>query len=358
MRKNQRLDLIKRLCCWTLSAACGFSWLVSPVALADARSSDTSVQDRLEELQSIMRSAAVNGISSADQERLAAMNSTQRNSAANNADASSANNGNAERRAPEDPLFAQTVQQLIPMSPRQINKLKEVYAETQAAAALPPGASAKPTASALAVDLSPNATPPVIRLGAGYITSLVFLDSSGQPWPIAAYSLGDPNSFNVQWDRKGNTLLIQSSTFFRNSNLAVMLRDLNTPVMITLMSGQKVVDYRVDLRVPGAGPNAVFLRNSVTNNSDPTLLDLLNGVPPATAKEIKVQGVDRGEFRAWMFNKRLYIRTSLHIISPGWQSVMGSVDGTRAYCMTYAPVLLVTRNGSDQLINLSLEPQN
>src|SRR3990172_616860 len=112
---------------------------------------------------------------------------------------------------------------------------------SSASSAVPP----KPTSTSLLVDLSPKAVPPVIRLGAGYITSIVFVDTTGQPWPIAAYSIGDPSAFNIQWDRKGNTLLIQASAFYKRSNLAVILRDLNTPVMITLISGQEAVDYRV-----------------------------------------------------------------------------------------------------------------
>ncbi len=332
---------------WLMSA---MVWSMSVMGLDQA---PASTQERMAELQSIMRNAATNGINEVDYNRVMSLGDGNSSVGEARVAISERVNTNEQRRAP-DPAFAETVKQLIPMSPEQINKLKEVYAETQAAAAMPPGSEAKPTASALAVDLSPNATPPVVRLGGGYITSLVFLDASGQPWPIAAYSLGDPNSFNIQWDRKGNTLLVQSSTFFRNSNLAVILKDLNTPVMVTLMSGQGAIDYRVDLRVPGFGPNAVFLRNSVSETADPLLLDILNGIPPAQAKEIKISGVSSSECRAWMLNKQLYVRTTMHIISPGWQSVMGSVDGMRAYRMQYAPVLLVTRNGSDQLINLSL----
>ncbi|WP_306686756.1 DotH/IcmK family type IV secretion protein [Candidatus Coxiella mudrowiae] len=46
------------------------------------------------------------------------------------------------------------------------------------------------------VNLSPGATPPIIRLSSGFVTSLVFLDSKGAPWRIQACDLGDPNSFN------------------------------------------------------------------------------------------------------------------------------------------------------------------
>ncbi|MBU0743830.1 MAG: DotH/IcmK family type IV secretion protein [Gammaproteobacteria bacterium] len=251
-----------------------------------------------------------------------------------------------------DEAFSNVVNQMLPMSPQQVSKLREVFIDSQLAASTPPGVPPKPTSTSLLVSLSPQATPPVIRLSAGYITSLVFVDSTGQPWPIASYSIGDPSAFNIQWDRKGNTLLTQSSTFYKRSNLAVMLRDLNTPVMITLISGQQAVDYRVDLRIPGFGPNAVFVQNGIPDATNPVLLEVLNGVPPRGSKEIKVGG---GDAQAWLLNDKLYLRTNLTIISPGWQSILSSIDGTHAYQLQPAPIILVLQKGKDKILTLKLE---
>lgn len=262
------------------------------------------------------------------------------------------NNVAQKQNSVYDEAFSNVVNQMLPMSPEQIAKLKEVFIESQLSAAIPPGTPSKPTSSSIVIDLSPQATPPVIRLGAGYITSLVFLDATGQPWPIAAYSIGDPGSFNIQWDNKGNTLLIQSATFYKRSNLAVMLRDLNTPLMITLISGQEAIDYRVDLRVPGLGPNAVFMQSGIPESSDPVLLDVLNGIAPKGSKELKVVG---GECQAWLRQSKLYLRTKLKVISPGWHSIMSSIDGTHAYQMPATPIILALQNGRDKTVNLMLE---
>jgi len=252
-----------------------------------------------------------------------------------------------------DAAFSGIVGEMLPMSPAQIKKLGEVFKETQLAVATPPGSPPKPTTSSLLVDLSPQATAPVIRLSAGYLTSMVFIDATGQPWPIAAYSVGDPTAFNIQWDRKGNTLLVQSSTFYKRSNLAVMLRDLNTPVMITLLSGQQAVDYRVDLRVPGIGPNAVYVQNGIPDTINPILFDVLNGVAPKGSKELKVTG--GGITQAWLLNKKMYLRTNLTITSPGWQSTMSSADGTHAYQLQPVPVILALQHGKDKTIRLMIE---
>lgn len=252
-----------------------------------------------------------------------------------------------------DEAFSGVVGQLLPMTPDQVMKLREVFTASQEAAANPPGIPPKPTSTSLLVNLSPQAVAPVIRLGAGYITSLVFIDATGQPWPIAAYSVGDPASFPIQWDRKSNTMLVQSATFYKRSNLAVILRDLNTPVMITLLSGQEAVDYRVDLRVPGVGPNAVFIQNGIPDAVNPILFDVLNGIPPKGSKELKVSG--GGITQAWLLNKKLYLRTNLTVTSPGWQATMSSVDGTHAYQLQPSPVILALQNGKDKILTLTIE---
>lgn len=248
--------------------------------------------------------------------------------------------------------FGGVVGQLLPMSSDQIAKLREAFNETQLAAATPAGIPPKPTTTSLIVNLSPQSAPPVIRLGAGYISSLVFMDSTGQPWPIAAYSIGDPNAFNIQWDKKGNTLLVQSASFYKRSNLAVILKDLNTPVMLTLLAGQGAVDYRVDLRIPELGPNAMFVQNGLPDMANPELLEVLNGVPPHHSKRLKVTG---GDAEAWIVRNKLYLRTTLDIISPAWQAIMTSIDGTHAYLLQPSPVILALQRGKEKTLTLNIE---
>lgn len=251
-----------------------------------------------------------------------------------------------------DDAFSGVVTQMLPMTPDQIAKLRLIFNETQKAAATPPGTPPKPTTSSLLVNLSPESAPPVIKLGAGYITSLVFMDSTGQPWPITAYSIGDPTAFNIQWDKVGNTLLIQAASYYKRSNLAVILKGLNTPVMLTLLSGQEAVDYRVDLRIPGLGPNAIVVENGLPDSANPVLLDVLNGIPPKGSKTLKVEG---GDCQAWLVGDKMFLRTTLDVISPAWKSVMSSIDGTHAYELQRAPVVLALQRGKDKTLILSIE---
>ena len=240
--------------------------------------------------------------------------------------------------------FEGVAQQMFPLNPEEILRVKQMYQTNEYASASTAGTPPKPTATSQFVNLSPGSTPPVIRLSQGFVSSLVFLDSTGAPWPISAYDLGDPLAFSIQWDKTSNTLMIQASKLYTYGNLAVRLRGLNTPVMLTLIPGQKAVDYRVDLRVQGYGPNAksMPMEEGIPPAANDILLHVLDGVPPQGSARLVVSG---GDARAWLLNEKMFVRTSLTILSPGWIGSMTSADGTHAYEMQKSPVLLVSWHG-------------
>lgn len=249
--------------------------------------------------------------------------------------------------------FANMVHNLMPLSPTQVVTLRDMFDNTQRAVAQFPGTPPKPTSSSILVNMSPGASPPVIRLRAGYVTSLVFLDSTGQPWPVTGYDLGNPKAFNMQPsapDGKSNTLIVQALDRYEEGNLAVMLKDENTPVMLTLMPGQRAVDYRVDLRMPGLGPNASVAMSGLPQTENPVLLNFLDGVAPTGAKLLQVDGAPA---QAWMFGGHLFLRTRVTVLSPGWISSMSSTDGTHVYELAKTPVILASQRGS--IIQLSIK---
>lgn len=251
--------------------------------------------------------------------------------------------GDVSVQAVNEAAFNSVAQNALPMTPDQIQRLRQLFNQTQYAAAAMPGTPPRPAISSQYVSLEPGATPVVIRLAQGYVSTLTFLDSTGQPWPIESYDVGNPGSFNIQWDKKSNILMIQSITLYGSGNMAVQLRGLATPVMLTLVSGQKAVDYRADLRIRGYGPNAkMVLGRSLPDSANPELLGILDGVPPAGSTSLKVSG---GSGQAWLAGDHLYLRTRITIISPAWIATMSSPDGMKAYEMPKAPVLLGSQNG-------------
>lgn len=251
----------------------------------------------------------------------------------------------------DEKAFNEVQKRLFPLSHEQVLRLHQRYNASEFSLAATPGTPPRAASTSQMVNLSPGATPPVIRLAQRFVTSVVFLDSTGAPWPIVAYDLGDPSAFNVVWDKSGNTLMMQSNKMYTYGNMAVKLQGLNTPVMLTIVPGQKAVDYRIDMRVQGYGPNAKLLPTGVglPPSADDELLKVLDGVPPKGATKLSVRG---GPGKAWLQGDRMFVRTRLTILSPGWISTMTSADGTHAYLMPPAPVLLVSWHGKVMQIKL------
>jgi intracellular multiplication protein IcmK len=253
--------------------------------------------------------------------------------------------------AMQSQAFSSMTRNMMPLSPTQIKQLHGMYNQSRRAASSYAGTPPKPTSSSVVVDLSPGSTPPVIRLLEGYITSLVLLDSTGEAWPITAVDVGDPHSFNVQWDHKGNTLLIQALSAYKSANLAVIVKGLTTPIMLTLLPGQTAVDYRVDVRIPRLGPNAnTNMISQLPSASNVQLLSTLDGIPPAGSKALEVEG---GDAQVWQVNDKLYLRTHMTLLSPSWTSTISSADGTHAYLLQTSPVLLALNHG--KIVQLKLK---
>ncbi len=248
--------------------------------------------------------------------------------------------------------FRSISQDAFPLSPDQINALRNMLDQTQRAqAAAPYKTPPAPTSTSLTIDLAPGAVPPVIRLSKGFVSSLVFIDSTGAPWPIEAFDLGDPTAFNISWDKKGNTLMVQARQDYSYGNLAVNLKNLNTPVMLTLVPGQRVVDYRVDMRVPGQGPQAApSIGDDLPAAADNQLLNVLNGIAPMNGRRLKTEN----DFaQVWMVGDVLYLRSAYAMLSPAWVAKMSSADGMNAYKLPPSPLVLLMRHG--QIISVKVE---
>lgn len=244
----------------------------------------------------------------------------------------------------EDPAFRSMTSKMFPMTSEQIRILREVHEMTKRAIAEPANIPPKPLLSSQSVSLSPGTVPPVVRLANGYVTSVVFVDETGAPWPVASYSIGNPQAFDIQWDTESNLLMIQGQNAYATGNMAVKLHKLDTPIMLTLVSEQQVVDYRVDFRVQGRGPLATtpLISGTLPVNSSQLLMNLLDGVPPTDARPLEVEN---GAAQVWLRGGVMFVRTSMTLLSPSWQSTMSSPDGTKVYQMEPTPLLLVSDRG-------------
>ena len=240
--------------------------------------------------------------------------------------------------------FNAMLQQNIPLSPQQVVQLRQQIDMSQRAASTPANIPPKPVSTTIMVNLAPGTTPPAVRLAQGYVSALVFVDSTGAPWPIAAFDIGNPKAVNIQWDGKSNIILLQAVSPYSDGDIVVRLVGLPTPVTLEIVSGQRVVDYRVDLHVSGIGPNTkdVPLGTTLPSSANQLLLGVLDGVAPPGSKALKVSGA---ESQAWLLGEKMYLRIRLTVLSPGWMSTMSSPDGMHAYELPKTSSVLVSRYG-------------
>jgi intracellular multiplication protein IcmK len=251
-----------------------------------------------------------------------------------------------------DAAYQKLLESAFPLSPDQMIFLRSLQEKSQQAAVTSPNPPPTPLSSTQIISLEPGTTPPVIRLAAGFVSSLIFVDITGNPWPLTAYGLGDPGAFNIQWDNNSNALFIQGLKNYAYGNLAVRLKDLNTPVMISLISGQKQMDYRVDLQIAARGPNAVapILGESYTDPEiNTSLINLLDGIPPHGSSRLDLAPVYG---QAWLYNKQIYLRTQLQVLSPAWKATVSAPDGTRVYQLPKTPNILASQDGKTISIQL------
>ncbi|MBP9721561.1 MAG: hypothetical protein KBD64_00210 [Gammaproteobacteria bacterium] len=245
---------------------------------------------------------------------------------------------------PKDPNFQVLLKQQFPMSPEQIKVYREtlnVYEQALQDQVRNP----TPQMSTRSVDLDPGSSPPPVRISTGYVSSLIFLDETGAAWPIRAYDIGNSTAFNVQWDKESNLMMLQGLVPYANTNIVVLLQNLETPVILNLINDQQKVDYRLDLRIAGLGPKAVTpMIKSNTLNVDSILMSLLDGIPPDRAKLIQVTG---GAATAWLLDdNELLLRTRLTVLSPSYTSSMRSADGMKVYRMPKTPVIMASKDGN------------
>lgn len=253
----------------------------------------------------------------------------------------------------ESPNFEDLMAQKLGLTPAQIRELRHQQNLRQRASSELPVTPPKQVLSSVSASPSPGSTPPVIRLFSGYASALTFVDSTGALWPIENYAVGSDKKLDVKRldSEKGSILSVAPMVFYDQTNLLVFLRGLSSPIVLSFVTGQKAVDLRTEVRVQGLGPNAQVTVGGLPASTNPSLYSLLEGVPPSDAKELRVRG---GDGRAWLSKTgRLYLRTSMKVISPSWIGSARSADGMGAYEMMPANSIRVLRDG--QIATVELE---
>lgn len=257
-----------------------------------------------------------------------------------------------------DAVVEKAVRQIedMQLTPNQYERLKSIFMERQQQRAMPYNSAAKPVTRTLLVNLDPGVTPPSLRLSRGQQTSIVFSDVSGQPWLIEKVSMNrslfsDDRGIAAQGgqgEQPTNVLTIESLQPAAYGNVTVTLRGQSTPLIFVLTTGQDEVDMRVDAKVPGRNPDA---ETEVTLQAAPSLDNalpyFLDGVPPASARRLRVSGIDGVE--AWVYGQNLYVKARANAQYPAYFSAARSTSGVSVYRYVGVPKAATFTSGGRAL---------
>lgn len=264
---------------------------------------------------------------------------------------------------PGGPLDFNTAKATIsPFTPDEIIKLRRSLDETRKAKAYRPVRTV-PRISSITVDLSPGAALPIARMLPGEMATLVFTDMAGNAWPLAAAPrVSDARSFEVEWLQDTASVVISSRSAYEDGNLVVMLRGHVTPVMVKLVTGEpdsvgknRIVDYRLDLRIPGHAPGAprpITGPEKIALDDD-VMQEFLDGLPPKDAIAVVLHGDVPSRTQVWQFAGALYLRTRVNIRS-AFDQTMASSDGTRVYRLPPTPYIAVSDGDRSVIVELDI----
>lgn len=247
--------------------------------------------------------------------------------------------------------FKEVADRTLGLTPDQIRSLREMLESRAIAASEEAKPSAKMVNEAVEVSLSPDAPSRTIRVKTGVVTTINILDMTGEPWPVENYIGGHRSVAIDRFDGpKGSMFTINPTAFFVRTNLTLKLKGHNSPIVFEILPGQNEVDYKKDFMLKGLGPNAKVSGSNLPTVDNEALLSLLQGVAPEGSKALKVNTT---ELKAWRgANGRMYVKTRLSIASPAWISSVRASDGTTAYEMMPAGVILVMWNGEMKSVNI------
>lgn len=240
--------------------------------------------------------------------------------------------------------FKRLSQESAPLTPAQIREMARIMEQAERAAAEAPRYTPKAVSSSVVANLAPGATPPVVRLFANHVTTVVFMDQLGNPMSIRAVDLGAPDSFSMthspQEDGTTNFISISPKAMYASGNVVIALEGVSAPVALTLISGQREVDYRVDVRVRGVTAKGTVQASGLPGNVGNETMSMLGGFTPDGSKPLRTSS---DAVQAWSMGDRFYVRTpsATTLLSPAHLEMVKAPDGSAVYVIPPTPVLML-----------------
>ena len=288
-------------------------------------------------------------------------------------DAAQSSNGAPAQNGANDNAAAQrAVQDAIPLTPEMIEELARRYRATRQTQEQAVTEMAVPENRQVNTSFAPGGATSIIQTVKGYPTAVSFFDSTGQPWPVQWDTNSNPaaiaggNNCNVQTNgnaggpaamavgffvcaptKGSNVLEITPVSLAPRGGLVVSLEGAPKPLTFLLVTGGGRYDANLSVHVADRGPHAkveILTRPDAPDTGAPFLTGMLQGVPPADATPLDVEGVSPDGIRAWRLGRNVYLRTRYTLLSPEW-TASEAEGGTTVYAVPSTPVVLLSVNG-------------
>jgi intracellular multiplication protein IcmK len=253
-------------------------------------------------------------------------------------------------------LFQESLRQMMPLNEGQIQEYRE-HSDQRERALLPVSpALASRTAR---VSLEPGNAPVKVFTTANVATSLVFHDSTGQPWPITSVTNGGPSFFQVLRPElpDGNLLNVMPTQGYGTSTIVVTLEKQDIPLVIRLESDsvrapERKADALVLFQLAHYGPKAALpIIEGIKETVDSSMLAFLDHVPPAKAVRVLLEPA-MDKLTVWKFNNHHYIRTSHTLMWPAWIAVVNGAGNVKCYEAPATSRIMISNNGRMQTVIL------
>ncbi len=227
----------------------------------------------------------------------------------------------------KDPRLTEAEEELLPLAPEDIDDFQEKLEKNRIAVNDRQPLQAESVADIVSLDAGTES--PTIILSPGIATIIVFVDATGQPWPLDGFTVGDGAGYDItQLSTDGEAasyLTVAPKRVAGWTNLIVHLQDEARPVILKLEVSLARVHFRYDIQVLGEGPLArPILGHQLIEPpraGDRAMLPFISGVDiPATTHKLVVSGVPNID--VWSNGTTMWVRTPWVMLSPQFEEVL------------------------------------
>lgn len=248
--------------------------------------------------------------------------------------------------------FDAAIETIYPLTPGQVQDLiefKELDDEAIYSERIP-----RLVSESRKLIIEPGSEVPKLSLVPGYISSIIFVDANGEPWPITSFTPRSTSLFRfekLEGLEPGNMLTLQAMRKIANGSIAITLKDKDVPIVIQLGTPRSGDAYNSDsviaYHIQSMGPNysATIKGEQPLSPLHNDMLAFLNNTPPQAAIAVTLQP-ELPNTKIWRFGDNFYLRTKHSPRWPAWspQIARGS-SGIRVYKMLPTHSLILSVNG-------------